>query len=116
MNIIQNYVFETLQSLINEGGEAVEIEEYNKRKAICLKCSFYGEVKIDLPTMTLKLDGCTICGCPTATKAKLKTIKRLSNKKEEPITGSELIQKALNMGEFELVLITCPHPEGDKWA
>lgn len=116
MTLLQQFVFDNLSSLIAEGGEAVDQKTFEQRKAICAGCPLFGEVTITTPITSFKMPGCTKCGCPTATKARMKTIKRLKGNEDKPLSAPELGQKALGIGDFELVTITCPHPEGDKWA
>lgn len=116
MTFLQQFVFDNLTSLIAEGGEGVDAKTYKLRKEICSTCPFFGEVTITTPVTSFKMPGCTKCGCPTATKARMKTIKRLKGNAEIPLSASELTQKALGIGDFELVHIVCPHPDGDKWA
>lgn len=116
MTKFQQFVFDNLASLIAEGGEGVDEATYKRRKAICAECPLFGEVTITTPVTSFKMPGCTHCGCPTATKGRMKTIKRLRGNAEVPLSASELGQKALGIGDFELVHIVCPHPDGDKWA
>jgi ribosomal protein L37E len=116
MTILQQFVFDNLASLIAEGGEAVDQKTFEHRKSVCAACPLFGEVTITTPITSFKMPGCTKCGCPTATKARMKLMKRLKGNAEVPLSASELGQKALGIGEFELVYITCPHPDGDKWA
>lgn len=116
MTVIQQFVFDNLASLIAEGGEAVDQKTFEFRKSICSQCPYFGEVIISTPITSFKMPGCTKCGCPTATKARLKTMKRLKGNAEVPLSAKELGQKALGIGDFELVHIACPHPDGDKWA
>lgn len=50
-------------------------------------CRYHGEVN---PVPSLKLEGCTKCGCPFATKPFMLTFMGLK--------------------------VECPHPEGNQWA
>ena len=67
-------------------GKRASDEVYKGRMDVCSECPKKGTVYV----AHMMFDGCTECGCPFETKARMLTIR----------------------GEK----ITCPHPDGDKWA
>lgn len=82
--------------MILDGGELVPADEYKARMLICNGCPKMGLVKVKGLEFQ---EGCTVCGCPLETKARMKQINNV------------VLQKILNTEH-----IFCPHPEGDKWA
>jgi hypothetical protein len=111
MNVVEaakTWAANRLAQLIIEGGEVVSIGNFEARKRICEGCELYGKVE---PLPGIILDGCTKCGCPTATKAKLFSV------------NSEAVAAMINLAAkpgHEVIAgerIICPHPtEGNKWA
>ena len=62
---------EVLAEIVKKGGELVEPEIAQKRIDICRGCDKVGEVE---PIPFIKMEGCTICGCPLATKPHMKNV------------------------------------------
>ena len=85
----RTWIKETFSEVVQLGGKLIPKEWGDARVEVCKKCPLYGMVK-PLKSKALEMPGCTKCGCPSATKAYMKTI---------------LFKK-----------IKCPHPEGNKWA
>lgn len=113
MNLVSDFILKNLSELIADGGVPVDEKVFLKRKSICEACPYFGQVT---PVPGISVKGCTLCGCPLQVKARMEKIQRLVDKGDTPLTPMELAQKATGLGEFELVFITCPHPEGNKWA
>lgn len=63
-----NFVEEAIQFYLKFGGSLVTEEQYQERVAICKACPKFGKVSIILINGVAQTDGCTECGCPTATK------------------------------------------------
>lgn len=63
-----SWIRDTLFDLIREGGVLVPDEVYNTRVEACKGCSHFGTVK---PLPLISADGCTLCGCPLETKARM---------------------------------------------
>jgi hypothetical protein len=64
MNILQQFVFDNLSSLISEGGEAVDQKTFEHRKSVCAGCPLFGEVTITTPVTSFKMPGCTNVAVP----------------------------------------------------
>lgn len=113
---LKTFALDNLTSFIQAEGKLVSDAEFKRRLIICESCEFYGEVE---PLPALKTNGCTICGCPTVTKAYMKTMLRHKDKENEPLTIAEILElKTLgkfNKTNFFQETITCPHPKGNKW-
>ena len=116
MKSVKKYALDKLIKFIKVGGKTVTNEQAEARKDVCKGCEFFGEVE---PLPKLKMDGCQKCGCPSATKAHMKTIHRAIGKENEPLSITEMLKlktKGLlgNQETFEQI-IKCPHPDGNKW-
>lgn len=61
-------VEETINWYLENFGELVSDEQYERRLTICKSCPFLGRVNVG----GHDLEGCTKCGCPTSTKPKVK--------------------------------------------
>lgn len=75
---LDNFVISTINKMVALGGTKVSEEVYQKRLEVCRACVHYGEVQ---PLPYVVLDGCTICGCPSATKPRFETNFSLSRMK-----------------------------------
>lgn len=64
------FVIDTLGKIIQAGGESVTDKVYQERLKICKGCPKAGIVQ---PVPTIKIEGCTLCGCPFRTKLKTAT-------------------------------------------
>jgi len=84
----QKAVWETTKKGILKGGPHVSEKQYQERLSKCEGCEYSGTV-YPLGTKEISESGCTVCGCPFVTKAKM-----------------------LKIGASP---IKCPHPEGNKW-
>ena len=62
------WVQENLFELIRKGGKLVSDEVYDKRVSACRGCIHVGTVH---PIPGIEAEGCTLCGCPLETKAKM---------------------------------------------
>ena len=71
MNLVKNWAKERLYKLRMAGGELVDSETAKKRLDVCNSCEFKGVVEI--PVIGITDIGCTVCGCPFATKPLMKT-------------------------------------------
>ena len=56
-----------LTDIIRAGGSLVSERVYSERMAICQQCPNKGTVKV----VGVEFDGCTVCGCPFATKLRV---------------------------------------------
>ena len=86
---LAEFLEDAFSEVVKLGGKLVSREHYEARVKACRACEFVGEVE---PGPNLKMEGCTLCGCPLKTK---------------PYFDRFLV------GGKE---ITCPHPEGSRWA
>lgn len=62
---LDNWVINMINTGLRYGGEQVTEDHYQARADICKGCDYIGEVL--LPDFS-KVQGCTLCGCPTQTK------------------------------------------------
>lgn len=82
-------------------GEMAPEKLAKTRQEICKGCDMAGKVKIPLPRIRqgwpefTTMDGCTKCGCPFATKTKVK--------------------RYFSLVRMRVVKADCPHPDGSKW-
>ena len=83
---IKDTIRQTFVDGVLRSGKRASSSVYRKRMAICSNCVYKGTVNV----LGMTFDGCTACGCPFDTKARMLTI-----------AGQK---------------ITCAHPDGDKWA
>lgn len=96
---LSEFVHEKLAKIIRLGGSETTDEHASKRTEMCMTvdngepCKYLGVVR---PTIMFATQGCTICRCPIATKAK--TLKRFSR------------------SEGKIIPEYCPHPDGNKWS
>ena len=88
---MNKFVENTILNFRKRLGVLTTEQNYLERLKICGSCPYKGKVQ---PLPTMELDGCTLCGCPFETKAKMK--KDFSTEKG-------------------FYIITCPHPDGNKW-
>lgn len=113
---LKGFVMDNITSFIHAEGELVPEDIAEKRKSVCRSCPFVGIVE---PLPGLKVEGCTICGCPLATKAHMKTMLRPKDKAGEPLSFDEIIEMKtnglFNRKDFVNEKIVCPHPDGNKW-
>jgi len=69
--LILKFAREVLAEVVKRGGELVSPEIASKRLEICGVCDEAGKVE---PIPFLKMDGCTLCGCPFSTKPHMKNV------------------------------------------
>lgn len=69
MSKVKEFLKEAFTKAIKLGQEQVSDEQFNERVNICMDCPHMGAVR-PLPTLEFS-EGCTLCHCPLATKAKL---------------------------------------------
>ena len=75
---IEQWRNQKMLDLVSAGAEKVPEEWAMERIKVCQGgCEYYGTVE---PLPKMKMPGCTECGCPSATKPHLRTIKRAKNK------------------------------------
>ena len=86
---LAEFLEDAFSEIVKLGGKKVSREHYEARVKVCRACDFVGKVE---PAPNLKMEGCTLCGCPLKTK---------------PYFDRFLV------GGKE---ITCPHPEGSRWT
>lgn len=92
-----------LQKRILEGGELVSEEHFEARASFCKTknagkpCEYFGPV---FPGGVEFSEGCQACGCPMATKARMKTI-------TDPVFAA-----VFQGGNAEII---CKHPSGNLW-
>lgn len=119
----KEYLKDQFQKFILKGGKRVSKENEEARIFEGCKrgsnnpedwCPFYGIVE---PIPKLELTGCTRCGCPDITKAKMDTYYRIHDD-DRDLTATELfmikVGKAIGVDLKEVKLI-CKHPEGNMW-
>lgn len=111
---VKEFLFDRFIKIVLSGCQTVEPENKRARIDKCKKCPYFGTVE---PAKGIRMNGCTVCGCPLETKASLKEIPRLYA--GEPITVSELAemqkQKLADSSKIEMELVDCPHPDGSQW-
>lgn len=90
--MLDSWVTGAINRMVAMGGEKVTEAEYNQRVEICKGCDKWGKVR---PLPMLELDGCTLCGCPTATKPRFR--------------------KYFSVTRMKIVEAECPHENGNKW-
>ena len=78
--------------MIRAGGQTTTDNHAQARIAVCEVCQHYGQVQ---PIPGLVMPGCLICGCPSLTKAHMKTY--------------------FSISKLGLRVSECPHPDGNKW-
>lgn len=99
MNLLGTFISETILGIIKLDGKLVDLHHSSERITRCKTlengkpCRYAGTVT---PLPLLKMDGCTVCGCPFATKPKTYSY--------------------FSMEEGKIILTTCPHPQGNMWA
>lgn len=117
MNKGEKYVAEKLNEFIAKSGDLVTPEEEAFRINKCKGCEYNGIVE---PVPGIKVEGCTKCQCPFGSKRKMKSIPRLKNKEDAPLTAMELIKIKVygifDKQRLETKIIKCSHPDGNKWA
>lgn len=105
---------EKFRMLLDTGSNRVTDEHAFARIEICISCEKYGIVE-PLPGMIMH--GCTLCGCPSATKPYFEYVMRTLDKGGEPLSLEEFFRIRLKPGiKTFKEEIKCPHPDGNKWA
>lgn len=66
----KEFQINAIGEVLRAGGDVVSPEHYAERIKICVNCPNAGKVR---PLPWLKTEGCTLCGCPFATKPKTVT-------------------------------------------
>jgi len=89
---LDSFIVDCINKTVELGGSLVSDEEYNRRIKICKSCDFHNIVKV----AGQKMEGCMLCGCPTATKPRYETY--------------------FSLAKFKIIKAECPHKSGDKWA
>ena len=87
-----NAVSDAINGVLKFGGTLVDESEYQRRVEICKGCDKFGTVN----ALGFKMDGCIICGCPTATKPRYETY--------------------FSWAKLQIIKAVCPHENGNKWA
>lgn len=112
----KEYAFKLLFDFVKVGGKSATPEHAAARKKICDSCPLFGVVE---PVPGLKMNGCTQCGCPSATKPHMITLMRAIDKDGQSFTVSEMVELKMKkiLGSTEKIeqKIKCPHPDGNKW-
>lgn len=112
---LRQWAAEEIYQHIRKGGELAHPDQADERRKICGDCKYSGTVEMELlPTVSLKDDGCKICGCPFSTKTALVTVMRAPEKQDENLTAGEIISNSFR-SDLVPQTIKCPHPKGNKW-
>jgi hypothetical protein len=111
----KDYIFSKLIEFALAGGKSATKEHYEARLEICKACPHYGQVQ---PIPMLHMDGCTLCGCPAATKPKYLTLPRLKDNVDTPLSIAELLQLKTNFSNQDFVdaPVKCSDKANDRWA
>ena len=111
----ERWIWNQVSSFLSCFGELVPEEQEEERKSECDRCEYKGKVKPD--GLKIETDGCTLCGCPFATKRRQKTLLRKKGMAGKPLTKKEIafIAQYKDTERVEQITITCPHTEGNKW-
>lgn len=89
---LRKFAAQALFETIKKGGKLATKEHAEARLDICRNCPLLGEVE---PLPGLVVEGCTACGCPSATKPYMLTYFSPS---KLSVTNTE-----------------CAHPDGNQW-
>lgn len=89
---LKQFIARTLFETIKKGGKLVAEEHKEARLAICQGCTLLGQVE---PLPGLVVEGCTACGCPSATKP--------------------FMLNYFSPTQGHMVTVECAHPDGSKW-
>jgi hypothetical protein len=90
--ISAEFINAAINGVVEMGGTLVSEGEYERRVKICESCENYGPVKIAV----FETIGCTLCGCPIATKPRYDTY--------------------YSYRKLKTIKAECPHKNGNKWA
>ena len=97
------FITDTINKLLVEkGAKLVTNDEFLRRKSICEKCPNFEKITVK----GFKLLGCNICGCPLDSKGRIKSFMG---------DDEQLKIKNLVLGGEKEIVISCPHPDGNKW-
>ena len=105
MDAVAEKAKEVLTRRILQGGELVSDEQAAERLNRCktlengIPCRYFGPVSV---AGLIFPEGCNACGCPAATKFRMKNI-------TDPLTRAAITAAG---GDPE---IDCKHPDGSKW-
>jgi hypothetical protein len=69
MSIVNDFLKNAFTNAVNLGQDKVSDAQFKERVAVCMGCPHMGKVR-PLPTLEFN-EGCTLCHCPLATKARL---------------------------------------------
>lgn len=110
----KKFVKKQFRDFVRCGGKPAKKGQAEARiNEACRGCEKFGIVE---PEDGIKMEGCTVCGCPSATKPHYLTYFRIKGKEREALTLKELAQIKMgnktNAIEIESV---CPHEDGNKW-
>lgn len=89
---LAKFIADAINAGVALGGEQVSEAVYQARLEVCRGCDKAGTV---YPLPGLKMQGCTICGCPFATKPRW--------------------EKYFSAAKLRIITAECPHPDGNKW-
>jgi len=110
----QRWVAEKLGKMIRRRGEIVDDVQFEERKEKCRGCVHFGEV-MPLPGLSFD-EGCTLCGCPIETKARMKVLMRLQKNVGEALTAREIITSPLTGEHLFPDVVKCSnHKVNDFW-
>jgi len=111
------WVFDAVGDFINKNGTLTSPAQKKARKKICLGCD---KLVVFRPVPNIKTKGCSGCGCVIDFKTAMKTIERLEKGLiGTPVTPAEALQVKAKIKLKQRTyteLISCPHPDGNKWA
>lgn len=112
--MLEEFVKSQFRDFVRSGGKPVDKDQAEARIQICKGCPMFGKVQ---PKEGLIMDGCTVCGCPSATKPYYETYFRIKGKERENLTLDELVQIKLGNKKNTIEIKSeCPHVDGNKWA
>jgi hypothetical protein len=79
-DFLNNYANLVITTWLEAGGTLVNNLEYKTRLSICKACPKAGQVTVTAH-IAKDVPGCTICGCPFATKLKARTYTNIFGEK-----------------------------------
>ena len=122
MDLQQKYVTRMLTRLIKKAGQLVKPEHKDERLGVCRGCPNIGAVTVSMSiagrSKKVRFDeGCTLCGCPLATKTMMKTLMRDPEKTDKPYTPSELVRSQFTNKEYIETINKCTDAKNgnDRW-
>ena len=111
---LKDWKEQKVRNLLFVGAVEVSKDQAMARIEVCMRCDHAKKVQ---PLPGMYLNGCGICGCPFATKPYFHSVQRALDRLGNPLTLDELVKmKIRGVEDTETEIITCPHPDGNKWG